>query len=603
MTVEKVELTSPSTWELIEIIAKTQATNPLRTIKELVDNALGSGAHTVVVEIRKKYANRASPRVVVRDDGNGWHVIKDPNDPNYGQPNLLYTATNIGHSIKSRWDEFVKKRDAGLEVGQFGIGMLSFWALGQRMTITTRSRLPSGELSPSARMTWYKGNPQADIELRCAKGLSSSGTEVVIEELVKSQSGLVNGRTVVDYLSNACRAFLAKTGAKLLVDDHGSITEVKPSKFLGTVIPVKKIGDLELEVYIPPSDVDRNLRHVSFFRLSEKVMDDVSQIPELSVSPWNDGRVYGTVSFPKGTISPDRTGLVNDEYKAEFIDSMTKATKPVLDFVGSEEKRLRELRSKEMTQLFRDKWEQILKSLPEPWRRITGEGVGPPPPTPPKGPVGPLDYVEISPSDGRVEVARELLLKAMPRDAAGNLISRTALYSWEIVSGGLKAVLAGEGREVAFRAGSRKGVVTVLVSAVENGTVKKCSTNVFIVEHMPPPPPPPPPPPADRPPNLSWFSETSGPRSQFKKLLNTVEINEAHLDYRNTEVLGYEAKVRYIYMCFSKEIAVDRWGQLLSQDPHGLGERIMELTLFAEKVFGFAPSEAPKRRGRPPKSG
>ena len=602
MTVEKVELTSPSTWELIEIIAKTQATNPLRTIKELVDNALGSGAHIVVVEIRKKYAHKGSPRVVVRDDGNGWHVINDPNDPNCGQPNLWYTARNIGHSIKSRWNEYIKKRDAGLEVGQFGIGMLSFWALGQRMTITTRSKMPDGTLTPSARMTWYRGNPQADIEPSCAKGLDSPGTEVVIEELIKSQSGLVNGRTVVDYLSNACRAFLAKTGAKLQVDDHGRITEVTPSKFEGTLIPVRKLGDLELELYIPPSEIDRNLKHVSFFKLSEKVMDDVSQIPELSVSPWNDGRVYGTVGFPKGTISPDRTGLVNDDYKAEFISSMIKATKSVLDFVGSEEKRLRDLKSKEMAQLFKDRWEQILKGLPEIWRRVTGEGIGPIPPPPPKGAVGPLDYVEISPSDGRVQVITDLALKAMPRDAAGNIISRSMLYSWEIVSGGFKAQLAGEGREVVFRAGPRKGVVTVHVSAVENGTVKKCSTNVFIVENLPPPPPPPPPPPTDRPPNLSWFSETSGPRSQFKKPLNTVEINEAHPDYRSAEALGYDAKVRYMNMCFSKEIAVDRWGQLLSQDQHGLGERIMELTLFAEKAFGFGPPEAPKRRGRPPKS-
>ena len=597
-----MELTSPSTWELIEIIAKTQATNPLRTIKELVDNALGTEAHTVVVEIRKKYAHRGSPRVVVRDDGNGWHVITDPNDPNCGLPNLWYTAKNIGHSIKSRWDEYVKKRDAGLEVGQFGIGMLSFWALGQRMTITTRSKLPDGKLTPSARMTWYRGSPQADIDPGCTKGLESSGTEVVVEDLIKSQSNLVNGKTVVDYLSNACRAFLAKTGAKLLVDDHGVITEVKPSKFEGTPIPVRKAGDLELELYIPPSEIDRNLKHVSFFKLSEKVMDDVSQIPELSVSPWNDGRVYGTVSFPKGTISPDRTGLVNDEFKAEFIDAMVKATKSVLEFVSSEEKRLRDLKSNQMAQLFKEKWELILKELPEIWKRITGEGPGPAPPPPPKGLIGPLDYVEISPSDGRVRIGSDLVMKAMPRDAAANLIPRRMLYSWEVVSGGHKAELVDGGeREVTFRAGPRKGIVTVHVSAVENGTVKKCSTNVFIVESLPPPPPPPPPPPADRPPNLFWFSEMSGPRSRFKKQLNNVEINEAHPDYRKAEDLGNEPKIRYMNMCFSKEIAVDRWGQLLSQDQHGLGERIMELTLFAERAFGLVPLEIPKKRGRHPK--
>ena len=69
MTVEKVELTSPSTWELIDVIAKNQATNPLRTIKELVDNSLGSEATKIVVEIRKKYAHREAPQIVVKDNG------------------------------------------------------------------------------------------------------------------------------------------------------------------------------------------------------------------------------------------------------------------------------------------------------------------------------------------------------------------------------------------------------------------------------------------------------------------------------------------------------------------------------------------------------
>jgi hypothetical protein len=602
MTIDKVELTSPSAWELIQVIAKNQATNPLRTIKELVDNALGSEATTIVVEIRKKGAHRESPRVIIRDDGKGWQIVTDPKDPNYGLPNLWYTVSHIAHSIKTRSDEHIRKRDAGLEVGQFGIGMLSFWALGQRMTVTTRSRLPDGSLTPSARMIWYRGNPTAEIEGRCAKGLESAGTEIVVDELIRSQLSLINGKTVAEHLSNACRAFLKRTGAKLLVDDHGKIIEVKPSKFEGTRVQVKKIDDLELELYIPPSDVDRNLKHVAVFRKSEKVMDDVSLIPDLSVSPWNDGRVYGTVSFPKGTINPDRNGFVNDDFKAEFIESMVIATKSVLEFVGSEERRLRDLKSNEMARLFEEKWQLILKELPETWRRITGQGPGPLPPQPPKGPIGPLDYVEISPSDGRVAVNSDLVLKAVTRDAAGNSIARRMLYSWEVVSGASKGDLLGiGGREVTFHSGPRKGIVTVLVSAVENGTVKKCSTNVHIVESLPPPPPPPPPPPADRPPSLNYVKDLTGPRSQFKKQLNTVDINELHPDYQKAEESGSEAKIRYLYMCFSKEIAVDRWGQLLSQDQHGLGERIMELTLLAEKTFGLRPPEIPKKRGRPPK--
>jgi len=604
MTVEKVELTSPSTWELIDVIAKNQATNPLRTIKELVDNSLGSEATKIVVEIRKKYAHREAPQIVVKDNGKGWQqIVADPKSPNYGVPDLWYTVRNIAHSIKTRSDENLRKRDAGLEVGQFGIGLLSFWALGQRMTVTTRSRLPDGSLTPSARMIWYRGSSTTDIEGRCAKGLDSSGTEIVIDQLIRSQLNLINGKNVAEYLSSACRAFLKKTGAKLIVDDHGKITEVKPSRFEGTLIDVRKTDDLELELYIPAPSVDQNLRHVSVFRLSEKVMDDVSIIPDLNVSPWNDHRVYGSISFPKGNINPDRNGFVNDEFKEEFIESMRKATKSVLDFVNKEEKRLRDLRSKEVAQLFEEKWKVILKELPETWKRIVGpDSPPPPPPPPPKGPVGPLDYVEIRPSDGQVAIDSDLILRAITRDAADNAITRRTMYAWEIVSGASKAELLGPGgREITFHAGPRKGIVTVFVSAVENGTVKKCSTNVHILESIPPPPPPPPPRPTDIPPNLDYFTDTNGPRSQFNKPLNTVYINDAHSDYRGAEESGGETRVRYMIMCYSKEIAIDRWGQLLAQDQHALGERIMELTLFAEKVFGLKSPEMPKRIGRPRK--
>ena len=601
MTVEKVRITSQDPWDVIRTIALIHSKNSLRTIEQLVDNALDAQAHNIVVEIKKKGQHKASPSVTITDDGEGWAVVEDPADLHHGLPDLWYTVQHIGDSIKKKNEEFIRRMAAGLDVGQFGIGLLSFWGLGERMTIVTRSRLPDNRLSDSARVTWIRDKEETDLEAPCDNALETSGTVVVIDRLIKYQLPSITGKTVADYLSAACRSHLARTKARLIVNADGKKLEVKPRKFEGTLVPVQKVGELELELYIPTSNVDPSIRRVSLFKKSEVVTDDVSRIPQLNISPWNDGRVYGTVSFPRGTLSPDRTDLINDSEKGEFIDLMTKATKAVIEFIQKEEKRLKDLRTQETARLLKETWESIFRNLPEAWRRYEGKTSTRPPVEPvPKPAAGLLDNVEIAPTDARVQINGELKLRATPKDSKGTIIPRIMLYAWEIIGGGSRArFLDSIGREVTLIAGARRGVVTAHVSAVEDGHVKKSSCNVFIVEQLPPPRPPPPPPPGDVPPIPDWISDESGAwRSHFQKSLNTVEINDVHSDYKGAIIAGKAAQLRYENMCIAREVAVDRWKDVAS-DPHDLSERVIELILISEKALGFAPPELPGRRGRP----
>ena len=61
---------------------------------------------------------------MVKDDGDG--VPRDP----HGLPDFKYVATHICDSIKRRLK--ADGEGSGIQ-GEFGIGLLSFWTVGERL--------------------------------------------------------------------------------------------------------------------------------------------------------------------------------------------------------------------------------------------------------------------------------------------------------------------------------------------------------------------------------------------------------------------------------------------------------------------------------------
>src|SRR5262249_4463957 len=80
----------------------------------------------------------------IRDDGEG--VPRD----NAGRPDFRYVATHICDSVKRRL-----KADgtSGLQ-GEFGIGLLSFWTVGDELSITS-----TGDDRRAYQMVMRKGDP------------------------------------------------------------------------------------------------------------------------------------------------------------------------------------------------------------------------------------------------------------------------------------------------------------------------------------------------------------------------------------------------------------------------------------------------------------
>ena len=114
-------------WNAITIIALSQS-NPLKAVAELVENSIDARAKNIVITRGK---DRGQHYLRVKDDGEGLRRNAD------GAPDFHYVATHICDSIKRR----LKTQGAGGGLqGEFGIGLLSFWTLGEELTADVRRR-------------------------------------------------------------------------------------------------------------------------------------------------------------------------------------------------------------------------------------------------------------------------------------------------------------------------------------------------------------------------------------------------------------------------------------------------------------------------------
>lgn len=128
-------------WNAIRIIALSQS-NPLKAIAELVENSIDAHAPKITVTRGREHGEHY---LAIRDDGDG--VPRDAN----GIPDFRYVATHICDSVKRR----LKSQGTGAGIqGEFGIGLLSFWTVGERLVMTS-----TGSDQRADQMTINKGDP------------------------------------------------------------------------------------------------------------------------------------------------------------------------------------------------------------------------------------------------------------------------------------------------------------------------------------------------------------------------------------------------------------------------------------------------------------
>jgi len=111
-------------WNAIRIIALSQS-NPLKAIAEFVENSIDAHANRITIIRGREHGEHY---LSIKDDGDG--VPRDPE----GLPDFKYVATHICDSIKRHLK--AEGGGSGLQ-GEYGIGLLSFWTVGDTLTMTS----------------------------------------------------------------------------------------------------------------------------------------------------------------------------------------------------------------------------------------------------------------------------------------------------------------------------------------------------------------------------------------------------------------------------------------------------------------------------------
>lgn len=291
-------------WNAITIIALSQ-NNPLKAIAEFVENSIDAGARNVTI---------------VRGKHQGEHYLKIADD-GHGIQDFRYVATHIGDSIKR---ELKRKGEKGLQ-GEFGIGLLSFWTVGETCTLTS-----AGPDGVARSMKLVKGNPSYAI--RDAGALfGRTGTELLIRPILAGVRAL-SGDKIQNFLASELRDRIAKSGVRIRILDHASRRElvVEPRKFKGRLIhqlPEARcpFGEVYLELYFAEPSGETA---VGVYKQGTRVLPDISRLDAFARAPWTSRYIEGIVDAPFLQLTPGtRDGIVLDE----AFESLRVALEPVED--------------------------------------------------------------------------------------------------------------------------------------------------------------------------------------------------------------------------------------------------------------------------------
>lgn len=312
-------------FDLIRWLARTQS-DPRKAVAELVQNSIDAGARSITVERRRV---RGHPALIVRDDGKGVLPGREREDA------LRYIGTHIGHSHKLGLSP--RERHERVVAGQYGVGLLGFWAIGKRMEL--RSRVAG---SDAHVLTLVEDCPTATLgRIPLPLDAPDAFTEVVIFELHETALRPLVGRRLADYLAAELRGSIIQSGVVLEV--HDLMARGLAQKRFGVTlrrfdgarldlpsdIPAEGHVPIRLELYLARG-AERPAIQVAC--AGTLVADDIADLAVLGFSdpPWSGCEVTGIIDFAGFQVPPGtRRGVVPNAAAAAFARAMA-ALEPVL---------------------------------------------------------------------------------------------------------------------------------------------------------------------------------------------------------------------------------------------------------------------------------
>src|SRR5208282_1843898 len=336
-------------WNAIRIIALSQS-NPLKAIAEFVENSIDAHAKMITITRGKEHG---AHYLAIKDDGDG--VPRDPE----GLPDFKYVATHICDSIKRHLK--ADGNGTGLQ-GEFGIGLLSFWTVGDRLTM----------ISTSAdqrvyQMTMSKGDPRYDVSPRRVL-FAEQGTELKISPLLEGIRTL-SGEKIQWYLASELRDRIRNAQVRVTVIDKLARKQydVEPRQFEGRLLhqlPIIRtaFGDAYAELYLAePADSSR----LALTRAGTRVIEDLASLPGLDHAPWSSRYVQGLIDAPFLNLTPGtRSGIIQDERFAALVAALEPMETRVKGLIEEQQRAEEEQASQQSMRAIQRAFHEALLALP-----------------------------------------------------------------------------------------------------------------------------------------------------------------------------------------------------------------------------------------------
>ena len=574
-------------WNAITIIAHSQ-THPLKAICEFTENAIDAGATHVRISRRR---SQGKTYLEVADDGRGVAVDEA------GEPDFERIATHLCDSMKRHLDAAQRR---GVH-GEFGIGLLSFWSLGEEL------RMVSGGPAGLRELRLVRGERR--YEIRAVRGrIATGGTRVVVGPLLEATKNLVTGEKVARYLSAELRDRIRRSGATIEVIDSVSRKQlaVVPREFDGDRLEIPRryptpLGDINVEVYVR-GDQAAGEPGIALCKDGTRVLKDITELLPFQHAPWTDRRLEGLIDFEPLTLAPGtRSGIVPDPALDALVEAAAAIEEDIREAMASREQAEAERASRQLLKQVHKAFASALADLPaeeylffdipksapslQGRPGVSGElpaegegrskkaGHSAPRPLLAADP-GPLAAVRISPRTPRRQPGDSCLFSATARDAIDVPLAGGVLFTWQILAG--SAAIATDGPSCRV-ASSSVGVVTVGVTARQGEVEVRDQVDLKFVDD----------PLADAAggrglPGYRLDAEHGQPwRSRYDSARNEIVINSAHRDFLASHNAAAKHR-RYIGKLYAKEVVLTNFPH---ESPAEVMERLIEVTLRTEDAL------------------
>lgn len=583
-------------WNAITIIALSQ-NNPLKAIAEFVENSIDAKARHITIT---RGTERGRPYIRIKDDGEGI-----PRDT-AGLPDFKHVATHICDSIKKE----LKERGAKGIQGEFGIGLLSFWTVGEALTLTC-----AGADGHTYQMRMNKGDPGYAVSKRRFL-FPDHGTELEVSPLLAGLRQL-SGEKIQWYLASELRDRIRQSRVSIRVIDRTARKEfaVEPRRFSGRLLHdlpsvSTPLGDVYTELYL----TDENPGHqVGLSRAGTRVLESVTQLPCFDREPWTTGFIEGLMDVPFLHLTPGtRDGVLHDDALQALCDGLAPIEESLNQIIREQREAEEQRASRQVLKSVQRAIREALLALPAEeydWFDVRAAGArsarssqdgasieedavddgatqGTDGVTVHDGGTqrqffeyeGPLFSVYISPASSVIGVGGERGLRAVARDRSRRHVERDVVYRWRMIEGEGR-ISEESGECVQFFAPDLPCLSRVEVTARQGEVECRAEALVTVTDSLE----------RDMKPGpetrrgLPGYTFHRAPgelwRSRYDEDKNVIVINNGHRDFVFA-ARSRARKLRYICRLFAKELILRNFPGV--PVPETL-ERMIELSLYTEE--------------------